>query len=145
MASLSATNVLALETSDPGRRKGLGSRLSSWQKKSTRVNLSVQFAITGGTNAVESAESTLSTTDDTAPVAIHRVVIHDSGEKWAKVWMRKLRRKKKHRNSEIPGPQPRVLTLAEQLRKAQAEELCLEDCQVLTQPNFNLNIDASHL
>src|SRR5947199_2128249 len=138
MTSSSATNVLASETSDPGRRKGRGNRLPSWQKKSTRVNLNAQFAIRSGSNEVESAESTSSTTDDTAPVVMRRVVIQTSGEKWAKVWMRTLRRKKKHRNSEIPEPQPRVLTLAEQLRKAQAEELCLKDCQVLSPQNFNL-------
>ena len=133
MTSLSATNAPA-ETSDMGRGKGLGKRLSSWQKKSTRVTSNAQFTISAGTNEVESANTTFRTTDRIAPMVMPSMVIHTSGENWAKAWMRKLKRKKKYQNSEVPESQPRVVTLAEQLRKAQTDELCLEDSQVPFQP-----------
>jgi hypothetical protein len=133
MTSLSATTASGSETSDLGSRKSLGNRLSSWQKKSTRVTLNAQFTISAETNEVESARETVSGMDGTVQEGVPRMMIHTSGEKWAKAWMRKLRRKKKTPNSGVPETKPKVLTLAEQLRKAQTEELCLDDCQVISQ------------
>lgn len=139
MTSLSATTASGSETSDLATRRSLGNRLSSWQKKSTRVTLNAQFTISAETNEVESARETFSPTDGTGPEGVPRVTIHTSGERWAKAWMRKLRRRKKTQNSEVPETKPTVLTLAEQLRKAQTEELCLDDCQVISQQSRYLN------
>jgi len=75
------------------------------------------------------------------------IKVHAAGEKWAKTWLRKLRRKKKKQFDAAIFPEPRfkVLTLAEQLQLAQTEEFSLEECQVLLSPaGLRLYIDASY-
>jgi hypothetical protein len=76
------------------------------------------------------------------------IKVHTVGEKWAKTWMRKLRRKKKKQFNPAIFQEPRfkVLTLAEQLQIAQTEEFSLEECQVFLSPaGLNcLYVDASY-
>ena len=124
-------------TSDLPRRKSLGKRLSSWQKKSTSQNIAfdANLTISAETPGFQGERSTVVKTNKKGNGTRLEFGGLAWGEKWAKIWMRKLRRKKKchgeiSTDRETPEPRIKILTLAEQLQMAQAGDFCLEECQV---------------
>lgn len=131
MASVPGGITLRLETSDLPRRRPLGKRLSPWQKKSAFITFDAKFTISAGTSSGgESGGTTASNKEASSSKKTIDVGVHVWGQKWAKVWMRKLRRKKNGPIIEDPEPRIKIITLAEQLQIAQTEEMCLEDCHV---------------
>jgi len=153
MTSVSSSTALSLEI--PGR-KGLGNRLASWHKKSAGQGTfdahSLTISAISETSDLQSENSTVVKSHPRNPGMPEErtkqgIKVHTVGEKWAKTWMRKLRRKKKKQFNPaiIPEPRFKVLTLAEQLQLAQTEDFSLEECQVLlSQAGLRLYIDASY-
>ena len=152
MTSVSSSTAQSLEI--PGL-KSLGNQLTSWHKKSAGhgtfdAHLTIS-AISETSSDLESENSTVVKSHPRNPGMSEErikqgIKVHTVGEKWAKTWMRKLRRKKKPYNPAIfPEPRFKVLTLAEQLQLAQTEEFSLEECQVfLSNTGLTLYVDASY-